>query len=126
MAHGDTLLNALIGAIVSVVLVFLPFSTVLGGGVAGYLQGESREDGLRVGAYSGLIAAIPILLGVMLIGTVFFFGAFVEPWAAIGFVFVVFALGVTLVYSVGLSALGGYLGVYIANEYDATGSETRI
>lgn len=126
MAQGDTLLNALIGAIVSVVLAFLPFSTVLGGGVAGYLQGESRDDGLRVGAYSGLIAAIPILLVAMVIGTVFFFGAFVEPRAAIGFVFVFFVLAVTLVYSIGLSALGGYLGAYVSNEYGATGSETRI
>jgi hypothetical protein len=122
MAQGDTLLNALIGAIVSVVLAFLPFSTVLGGAVAGYLQQESREDGLRVGAYSGLIAAIPILLFVMLIGTVFFFGAYFEPQAAIGFVFVFFALAVALVYAVGLSALGGYLGAYIADEYDLRGS----
>lgn len=33
----NTLMNALIGAAVSIVLAFLPFSTVLGGGVAGYL-----------------------------------------------------------------------------------------
>lgn len=125
MAQGDTLLNALIGAIVSVVFAFLPFSTVLGGGVAGYLQRESREDGLRVGAYSGLIAAIPILLVVVFIGSVFFVGAYFEPRAAIGFVFVFFAVVVALVYSVGLSALGGYLGAYIANEYESRGSETR-
>ncbi|MFW5919647.1 MAG: DUF5518 domain-containing protein [Halanaeroarchaeum sp.] len=118
MAQGDTLLNALIGAIVSVVLAFLPFSTVLGGAVAGYLQRGSREDGFLVGAYSGLIAAIPILLVVVVFGSVFFLGAFFEPRAAIGFVFVFFALAVALVYSVGLSALGGYLGAYLASEYE--------
>lgn len=117
MANGDTLRNALIGAVVSVVLAFLPFSPALGGGVAGYLQGPSREDGLRVGAYAGLVAAIPILLVVTLFGSLFFLGAFFEPRAAFGFVFVLLVFGVGLLYTVGLSALGGYLGAYVAAEY---------
>jgi len=117
MAQGDTLLNALIGAVVSVVLAFLPFSTVLGGAVAGYLQRESREDGLRVGAFAGIMAAIPLLLFGVVFGSIFFLGAFFEPSAAIGFVFVALVLGFTLVYSVGLSAVGGYLGAYVAEEY---------
>lgn len=117
MAQDDTLLNALIGAIVSVVLAFLPFSTVLGGGVAAYLQGGDRSEGLRVGAYAGAIAAVPIVIGMVLFGGIFFLGALFEPTAAIGFVFVLFALGIALVYTVGLSALGGYLGSYVAEEY---------
>ena len=117
MAQGDTLLNALIGAVVSVVLAFLPFSTVLGGAVAGYLQRGSREDGLRVGADAVVVAAVPLLLFGVLFGSLFFLGAFFDPSAAIGFVFVVLVLGFTLVYSVRLSAVRGYLGAYVAEEY---------
>nr|WP_310918613.1 DUF5518 domain-containing protein [Haloarcula sp. S1CR25-12] len=39
MGEHDTLLNAVIGVVASVVLGFVPFSTVLGGAVAGYLEG---------------------------------------------------------------------------------------
>lgn len=117
MARDDTLLNALIGAVVSVVLAFLPFSPVLGGAVAGYLQRGPRSEGLRIGAYAGAIAAIPIILGFALFGSVFFIGALFEPTAAFGFVVLLFVLAMGLVYTVGLSALGGYLGSYVAEEY---------
>jgi hypothetical protein len=120
MGEGDTLLNALIGAVVSVVLAFLPFSTVLGGGVAGYLQKGSRDEGLRVGAISGLIAMIPIFLFISLFGGVFFFGMLgIGPRGllGIGFVFVIGLLFLVL-YTVALAAVGGYLGAYIATETD--------
>ncbi|MFB6081257.1 MAG: DUF5518 domain-containing protein [Halanaeroarchaeum sp.] len=118
MAEGDTLLNAVIGAVASVVLAFVPFSPVLGGAVAGYLQGGDRSAGLRVGTYAGLIAAIPVVLFVLLFGGIFFLGAVFAPRAAIGVLFVVIVVVVGLVYSVGLSALGGYLGSYLADELD--------
>lgn len=35
----NTFLNALIGAAASVLLGFIPFSPILGGGIAGYLEG---------------------------------------------------------------------------------------
>lgn len=38
MSERNTVLNAAIGAAVSVVLTVLPFSPVLGGAVAGYLE----------------------------------------------------------------------------------------
>jgi hypothetical protein len=71
MGEGDTLLNAVIGAVVTVVLSFTTVSPILGGAVAGYLQQESRRDGARVGAISGGIAFLPFILLV-----VFFFGVF--------------------------------------------------
>lgn len=123
MAEGDTLLNALIGAVVSVLLAFLPFSTVLGGGVAGYLQKGSREEGLRVGAISGLIAMIPIFLVASLFGSMFFFsmlGLGPRGLAGFGFVLVVGLLFLVL-YTVALAALGGYLGAYVATETDLLG-----
>lgn len=109
----STLLNALIGAVVSVVTAFLPFSPVLGGAVAGYLE---RTDGVRVGALSGVFATIPVALIVFLAAGLFFIVP--DPLAA-GGLFLLVALAVLFValYTVGLSALGGVLGVYIRREF---------
>ncbi len=120
MGQGDTLLNALIGAVVSVILAFLPFSTVLGGGVAGYLQKGSRNEGLRVGAISGAIALIPIFLIGSVFGGFFFLSMLgLGPRGLLGFGFLfLVVLVILVVYTVALAAVGGYLGAYIANETD--------
>ena len=120
MGAGDTFLNALIGAVVSVVLAFLPFSTVLGGGVAGYLQKGPRDEGLRVGAISGLIAMVPMFLFATLFGGMFFFSMLgLGPRGLMGMSFI-FLIGLLflVLYVVALSAVGGYLGAYIATETD--------
>ena len=117
--RSSTLVNALIGAVATVVLSFIPFSPILGGGVAGYLQHGSRDDGVKVGAISGIIATIPVVLGVLLLVSIFAIvptgmGA---PRLALGGV--VLALVVFLfagIYTVGLSAVGGYLGAYLAED----------
>ena len=62
MGKDDTLLNALLGALVTVVLSFTGFSPILGGAAAGYLQQNGPGDGARVGALSGLVASLPVLL----------------------------------------------------------------
>ncbi|WP_138006173.1 DUF5518 domain-containing protein [Halalkalirubrum salinum] len=132
MSEGDTIINAVIGAVVTVVLSFTGFSPILGGMVAGYLQKGDRTGGIRVGALSGAIAALPFLL---LFLVFFVFGGFFMTGPMIsdgmgtgmavpgGFVFVLlFGFVFALIWSVGLSALGGYLGVYIATETDIGGS----
>jgi len=132
MSEGDTIINAVIGAVVTVVLSFTGFSPILGGMVAGYLQKGERAGGIRVGALSGAIAALPFLLLFLLF---FVFGGFflTGPMVSDGmgtsmavpgrFVFVLlFGFVFALIWSVGLSALGGYLGVYIATETDVGGS----
>jgi len=122
MAQGDTLVNALIGAVVAVVLTFLPLSPLLGGLVAGYLEGGDRGDGIRVGAVAGVIAFLPLVgVGVLLFGFGAFFllGGF--PGAAGGVVIVflvLFGLVVVGLYTVGLSALGGWLGNYVLTDTD--------
>lgn len=105
---SNTLLNAAIGAVATVGLSFTAVSPVIGGAIAAYLEGD---DGLRVGAISGVIALLPAVL-VVLLGFVFFVGA----GAAGGAVFVF--LGVVLVgaWVVGLSVLGGYVGIYLREE----------
>jgi len=125
MGTEDTLLNAVIGAVASVLLSFTGISPLLGGAVAGYLNSDGTPesgDGLRVGALSGAIAAIPIV-GLLLLVLVFlpflgFFGFPLEVGLAAGGIVFVAALVVLggVAYSVVLSALGGLLGVYVKNE----------
>jgi hypothetical protein len=121
MGKGDTLLNALIGAAVTVVLSFTGFSPLLGGGVAGYLQKGERMEGARVGAISGAIATVPFVLLVSVV--LGFLGLFAVgggrgglAFGAIGFVVFFVILVIALLWNVALSAAGGYIGVYIHQE----------
>lgn len=107
---GNTWLNALIGAVATFLLSFTMVSPVLGGALAGYLE---RGDGVRVGALSGLIAALPlVLLAFLLLGLLSVGGG---PPLAGFFVFVVAVIFLPA-YTIALSALGGYLGVYLRDE----------
>mgnify|MGYP000421626151 CR=1 FL=1 len=122
MGNGDTGLNAVIGAVVTVVTTFIPFSPVLGGAVAGYLQQEDSSTALKVGAISGAIAAIPLLFVIALLGSVLPFlpALFDGPGAFAGIfvVFAIFAILASVVYTVGLSSIGGYLGWYLESQTD--------
>ncbi len=108
---SNTLINGLIGAVVTILLSFTIVSPIIGGAVAGYLE---QTDGVRVGAIAGGIAIIPLLLfGVLFVGL---FPAGGMP-VAFGLVFVLFLVVGGIIWTVGLSALGGYLGVYLRDEF---------
>lgn len=117
MAEGDTLLNAAIGAAVSIVLSFLPLAAVLGGAVAGYLQVTQQDvgEGARVGALSGLIALVPVVL------LLFALGAFIPflPFeiGALSFVALLVVFVVAALYFVAAGALGGAIGAYLVDEF---------
>lgn len=127
MGEGDTLLNAVVGAAVTVVLSFTGVSPLLGGGVAGYLQREGRRRGATVGALSGALAALPSLV-VVVAGLLLFAGVVpmgMGPMMGRGFgvpggvgpVMLLFVLlPALLVWNVGLGAAGGYLGAYVREE----------
>jgi hypothetical protein len=121
MAEGDTLLNAVIGGIASIVLSFIPLSPVLGGAIAGYLEGGDRNTGLRIGVYAGIVAAIPLAL--FTIAAIAIFGSFlaIGPGGGGGATILVFFLVVVVfmaLYTVGLSAFGGWLGNYVRYDTD--------
>lgn len=124
MAEGDTLINALVGAVATVLLTFLPFSPVLGGAVAGYLQRGDTREGAKVGAVSGLIASLPVFLVAFLLVSLFTFVPARESllFAISGIFIALFVVFVVALYVVGLSVLGGVLGVYIRNETDLGGA----
>ena len=122
-SQRDTWVNALIGAVVSVVFSFVPFSPVVGGTVAGYLEGGDRNRGLRVGGYAGAIAAIPLVLLVGAFVVLGSFGVIVAPGEAIRTllgILLLAALAVVVIgaYTIGLSAVGGYVGVMLAERRD--------
>lgn len=119
MGEGDTLLNASIGAAASVVLSFLPFGIVLGGALAGYLQGAAKDygEGATVGALAGLLALLPVLALLFLFGSVFPLFAGFDPRVVGSVILVaVFAVVASAVYFVGGGALGGALGAYLVDE----------
>jgi hypothetical protein len=108
----SAVLDAIIGGIAGVILSFIPFSPVVGGGIAGYLQNGTREEGLKVGAGAGLVMLLPyVFIGFFLLMLLGFGGT---P-AAFG-VLALMVLVMASLYTVGLSALGGYLGVYVRQE----------
>lgn len=117
MGEGDTGLNAVIGAVVTIVLSFTGFSPLLGGAVAGYLQRGYRGDGVRVGAISGGIAALPFLLIAFVFGGFIFAGPMMGRGLGIpggSVILVLLAVVFALLWNVGLGGVGGYLGNYIA------------
>lgn len=113
--ESNTLLNAAIGAVVTVITApLLPLAAIVGGAVAGYLQRGDLKMGAKVGALSGTFASVPAFLfawfvvGFFLLGPSSLF-AFSAMFAAVLFVLVVG-------YLVGAGALGGALGAYVREE----------
>lgn len=122
MAEGDTLVNALIGAVVAILLAFLPLSPMLGGLVAGYLQGGDRGEGLRVGAIAGVVIFVPVAgFGVLMFafGAFYLMGGFPFHLGVVGVVvLLLFGVLIASVYTIGLAALGGWLGNYVLTDTD--------
>lgn len=110
--EGRFLVNAVIGAVASVLLGFIPLSPILGGALAGYLQGGSRGDGLKVGAASGLVGLVPALLIGGLFAVVTIFGGAGARGFVVFLLFVAVAVLLVGAYMVGLGAAGGWLGIY--------------
>jgi membrane glycosyltransferase len=114
----NELRTAAIGAVVTIALSFTGFSALLGGGVAGYLQREPPKRGARVGAISGGIAVLPVLL-VLLFGVVLLLGQpsalGIPGGAELAFVLLVL-FPLLFGWIIGLSAVGGFLGAYVRSE----------
>lgn len=108
------LLNAVLGAVVTAIATpIVPFAPLVGGAISGYLDAGSTESGAKIGAVSGTIALVPLLVIVPLL----LFVLFLDPVFAVGVLLIVGFVAVFLAaYTIGLGALGGVLGVYIKRE----------
>lgn len=132
--EGDTWFNAVLGAVVayvvSVTVVGGVVASFVGGATAGYLQQGTRTEGAKVGAISGVVSAIPLVLGA-LVFLVFLAVGLLDVGARglLGFgvagVLAVLLFGAAFLYTVGLSAAGGYVGTILFERQEPTseGSE---
>lgn len=113
--------NALVGAVVAGIFSFLPFSVVIGGGAAGYLEYDDRWAGLHAGILTGVFIGIP--LSVFLASLAI--GMFSTGQPLVGLV-VLAGLLFGLLFTIAMSALGGFVGGYLVDrsqEKGATNSE---
>lgn len=120
----SVLFSALVGALASLVLSPLPGSTILGGALAGYLTGTDRSVGVKAGALSGVfVSAVAVLLSLVVVAFFSVFAIAGAPRAGLGLgilgfgLVAIVGLVAVLAYTVGLGALGGYLGAYLHEEF---------
>jgi len=115
----ESLTSAGIGAVVTVALSFVPFSSVAGGAVAAANHGGGYRTGLWLGTLAGVCAMVPLLA--FFVPALYIAGrlGFGIPPGAPGYGLFLGLVGVFfLLYTVGLSALGGLGGVWIAAHTD--------
>ena len=121
--------NAMLGAVATGVLSFVPASPILGGAIAGYVHRKQATGVTKVGAVAGLLAVLPFVAIVLFLAIGLLTGFANAGVGGLGIV-VAFALGIAIVamllYSVGLAALGAYLADAVAGDdappEDAVGS----
>lgn len=107
-----TLINASVGAVVTIVLSFtIVMSPVLGGGVAGYLQPEDR---VRVGAMSGIIASVLAATLGMLLYFSLQLGELLPSGIERSVIILVLLVAPGII--VALSILGGIIGGYVKRD----------
>lgn len=108
---------AVLGAFVTAVLSFVPFSPALGGALAGYLERGESDRTVSVGALAGLLPMLPLLVALLFVLAGLIVGLFAVEQAGAAIVvgatlFFVSMLVVTI--GAGLGALGGYVGGRVA------------
>lgn len=108
---------AVLGAVTTVVLSFIPVSPAFGGALAGYLERGESDRTVSVGALAGLLPMLPVLAILL-----FVFGGLLSGLLAIEQAGNAIVVGTVLLLSgllvatvgAGLGALGGYVGGRLA------------
>jgi len=105
----DVLVYGLVGGVAGSVLSFVPFATVLGGAVAGYLCGGRPSDALKTGTVAGVVMTLPFVAVVFFLLFVLGFAGAPAEFGLIA----LFAVGVAVTYTLGSGIVGGILGHYL-------------
>jgi len=108
---------AVLGAVATAVLSFIPFSPLVGGGLAGYLEQPESGRAVSVGGLAGFLAMVPALsiLAFVSVGLYNGFAAVGESGLGIVTITGMFlALLFVAAYGGGLGALGGFVGGRLA------------
>lgn len=101
-------------ASVTVALSFLPFSSVLGGVTAASRRDGGYQWGLGIGTAASVVAMIPLAaLFVQAPGLATYLGFGISPASPAHELFLGLVGLFFVVYTVGLSALGGMIGVWV-------------
>lgn len=115
---GSYRAHAVLGAVATTLLSFIPFSPVLGGGVAGYLEHHVTGRSVSVGALSGVLAMLPVLVILVFVTGGLFAGFSAIQESGMGLVTTATMLLVLLfvaAFGGALGALGGFVGGHIAD-----------
>lgn len=109
----ETLVDAGWGALVTVALSFVPFSSLVGGAVAANRHGGGYISGVWIGLLAGVGAMVPLLAlfvpALYIAGSV---GFGIAPSTPAYDLFLALVFTFFLAYTVGLSALGGLGGTW--------------
>lgn len=108
-----TLADAAVGAAVTVGLSVIPFSSVIGGAVAANRHGGGYANGAWLGLLAGTVATVPLL--VLFVPALYIAGALgfgVPPSSPAYDLFIALVVAFFLLYTAGLSALGGLVGAW--------------
>ena len=108
----DLLVYGLVGGVAGSVLSFVPFATVIGGAIAGYLCGGRSSDALKTGAVAGVVMTLPFVAVVFFL---LFFLGFAGAPAEFGAI-ALLVVGFTVAYTLGSGIGGGLLGHYLRGE----------
>jgi len=105
----DVLLGAAVGAVVTVIVWYIPGSPLLGGTVAGYLSDGTDTDAVRASVIAGLL--VPVLVLVVAAAAFVIAGAQVLGRFPFGPTVALGIAAASLVYAVGFSVAGGRLSI---------------
>lgn len=105
--------DATVGAVVTLAVSFVPFSSIGGGLVAGHRRSGGYLAGIASGTLAGVLAAVPlVVLFVPAMAIAGRLGFGMAPSSPAYDLFLAIVGALFLVYTVGLSALGGLLGTW--------------
>lgn len=114
MNRNGVLFDVGVGALVTVALSFIPFSSVLGGVTAASRRDGGYLEGLGIGTAAGVAAMVPLAaLFVPAVAITGFLGFGISPASPAYDLFLALIALFYVLYTVGLSALGGLVGVWI-------------